>query len=427
MTPRFIYIETYGCSANQNNSEIIRGICKQAGLDFVENEKIADIIILNTCIVKGPTENSIKRRILDLQALNKPIIVAGCMPEVRKKFLERKNIYLLGINHIKDITKLIRRISENKYNRLEFLEKKHEIKLQAPKIKQNKIIGITQISEGCLGNCNYCIVKLIKRKLFSYPEEKILENIKHDLKQGCREIWLTSQDNAAYGLDSDTNLINLLNKIINLEGKFKLRIGMMNPNHVLPILPELLEIYKNPKVYKFLHIPVQSGSNKILKSMNRKYTIKEFLNIIEKFRKEIPDITISTDIIVGYPGEGKSEFQETIKLLEKIKTDILNFTKYWPMHGTRAALLEQIPVKEAKNRVSEIQKLHLKIALEKNIKYKEKEMKVFVNEQEGTNCLARNENYKLIVIKSNKKLLGKTIKVKIKQSFSHYLLGELIN
>lgn len=424
---KFIFIETWGCSANQNNSEIIKGKLTEAGLQFTENPEIADIIILNTCVVKEPTENSIKARIQDLEKLNKPIIIAGCMPEVRKKWLTRKNIYLLGISHITQITKLIRRILENKYNNLEFLDKKKEVKLNCSKINSKKLIGITQLSEGCLGDCNYCQVKLVKGNLFSYPEESILENIQNDITSGCKEIWLTSQDLASYNLENNDKpaFINLLKKVIAINSSFKLRLGMMNPNHVIPILDELLEIYKNDKVYKFLHLPVQSGSNKILKAMNRKYTKEQFIDIIKKFRTKFPEIIISTDIIVAYPGETEEDFQETLEMIRQTKPDVMNFTRYWPMQGTRASKLSQIDRKIASKRASEVQKLHLQISLERNKKYEGKELVVFVNEQQGTNCLARDENYRLVVIKSRKNLLGKHLKVKIKQAFSHYLFAEI--
>ena len=429
MKPHFLYMETYGCSANQNNSEIMRGILVNSGLDFTDNPEIADIIIINTCVVKEPTENSIKKRIQDLEKLEKPLIVAGCMPQVRTAWLEKqKNIYMLGISHVKEITKLIRRIIENKYNKSEFLTKQKELKLNCSKIKNNKLIGITQISEGCLGDCNFCVVKLVKGNLFSYPEESILENIKQDLKQGCREIWLTSQDLASYGLESKDKsaFINLLNKILLIEDNFKLRLGMMNPNHILPILNDLIEIYKNEKVYKFLHIPVQSGSNKILKSMNRKYTKEQFIEIIKKFRNNLPDSIISTDIITAFPGETGEDFQETINLIEETKPDVVNITRYWPMKGTRAERMNQIDRKTASKRASEIQKLHLQISLKNFKKYEEKTIEVFVNEQKGSNCLARDENYRLVVIRTNNNLLGRKVKVRVKQTFSHYLLAEMI-
>lgn len=423
-TLNFLYIETYGCSANQNNSEILLGKLAESGLQLTENPEIADILILNTCIVKGPTENKMKGRIIELSKLDKPLVITGCMPEVRK--LGGKNVFLLGINHITEINKLIRRILENKYSEKEFLTQEREVKLNCSKINQKKLIGITQISEGCLGNCNFCITKLAKKNLFSYPEEKILENIKRDLEKGCREIWITSQDNAAYGLDRDTNLIILLKKILSIDKKFKLRLGMMNPNNVLPILDELIDCYKNEKMYKFLHIPVQSGSSKILKLMNRKYKIQDFIDIIKKFKKEIPDITIATDIISAYPEETEENHQENLNLLKKINPDVLNLTRFWAMPGTKAACKKQIDSKIARKRTLEIQKLHLKLAIEENKKLEGKEIEVFVNEKSGTTYFSRTDNYKIVIVKIDKSILGKNIRVKIKQAFPHYFLGEIV-
>jgi len=276
VAPRFFYLETYGCSANQNNSEIISGILTTAGLSRVSKPELADISIINTCIVKAKTEEKIKHRIKELAENKKEkykIIVAGCMPEIPelRKQLQQKNIYFLGTRNLKKISSLVRSIFENKYNEDKFLIG-NEIKLNLPKIPENKIIGITQISEGCLGDCNYCIVKLAKGRLTSYPQDMIIESIKKDLQQGCKEIWLTSQDNANYGLEKGKReLPELLNKILKLKGNFKIRLGMMDPNNVLPILEELIELYKHEKMFKFLHLPLQSGSNKILKEMNRQY------------------------------------------------------------------------------------------------------------------------------------------------------------
>src|SRR3989344_3124385 len=309
----YIYIETYGCSANRNNSEILAGTLKQSGYEITNNIKIADIIILNTCVVKSKTESKIKRRIQDLakKSKSKLIIITGCMPETDAKQIKQLNekAILLGTHHFSEIPKLIRKYKEDKLDWVEqnkFLDYKSEQKINLPKISSNKLISITQISEGCLGNCTYCKARLAKGRLFSYDMNNIIKSIESDLTSGAKEIWLTSQDCANYGMDKKNKgqkLPELLNKILNLKHHFKLRLGMMDPNNVLPILEELIKVYKNPKIYKFLHIPIQSASNKILKDMNRLYKIEEVENIINKFRKEIPDITISTDIIVGYPTE----------------------------------------------------------------------------------------------------------------------------
>jgi len=357
MQPSFIYFETYGCQANKNNTEIMKGLVKTSGLEITNNPDIADILIINTCIVKEPTEKKIERRISDLRKKykNKPLIIAGCMPEVRNERLQEQNLYLLGTHHIRDICKLIRKIIERKYNEEDFLSEKNEEKLCQPKISQRKDVGITQISEGCLNACTFCIVNKAKGKLFSYSQEKIIENIQNDIKSGAKIIHITSQDNASYGLDNGKQkLPELLNKILELKGNFQVKIGMMNPDNVLSILPDLIEIYKHKKMIKFLHIPLQSGSNKILKKMNRKYTTEDFLNIVKKFKREIKNLELWTDIIVGFPGETEKDFQETLKIIKKIKPDFINLSRYWALKGTPASKMKQIPVDIIKKRTKKL-------------------------------------------------------------------------
>ena len=354
----YIYFQTYGCTANQNNTEIMKGLVRSAGLEITNNPDISDIILINTCIVKEPTEKKIERRISDLRKKysEKPIIIAGCMPEVRNEKLKQENIYLLGIHHLHSLPLLIKKIYNSKYQEQEFLTYEPEVKLLKPKISK-KDIGITQISEGCQGNCSFCIVRIAKGKLFSYPEEKIIENIKNDLKH-VKEIWITSQDNASYGLDrGKRELPELMKKILELKSKFKIRLGMMNPENVLPILSKLIEIYKNEKLKPFLHIPVQSGSNNILKSMNRRYSIKDFLFIVNKFKKEIPDLFLSTDIIVGFPEETEEDFQETLNIIKKIKPQQVNVSRFWSLKGTEAEKMKQLDVKIVKQRTKTLMNL----------------------------------------------------------------------
>lgn len=422
---KFIYLETYGCSANLNNSEIIRGLLKQAGLEMTNNEHIADILILNTCIVKSPTENKIKARILQLEKLNKPIIITGCMPDVRAKEMQGKNIYLLSNHQIKNILSLIKKISESQPTK-EFLINKPEIKLNLPKLNEVRKIGITQILEGCLGECTFCITRFAKGRLFSYPEQDIIKNIENDIKNGCKEIWITSQDNAAYNLDNKKrSLPELLTRILAIEGNFRIRLGMMNPNNVLPILNELIDCYKNEKMYKFLHIPVQSASNKILKSMNRFYSVEDFLRIIREFRKWIPEIFIATDIIAGYPGESEQEFADTCNLIEKINPDMLNVSRFCAIPGTQASLLPQIPAEIAKQRAEKLMLLFHQLIKEKNKKLIGKIFPCLVYDSFNNNYLARTPEYKLVVIKNKKNILGKIVKVRIIKTEQNHLVGEL--
>ncbi len=425
-----IYFETYGCTANYNSTEIMKGLVRQVGLNITQNENYADLIVINSCVVKAPTQEKIRRRIQVLLKKHKRIILTGCMPQINKESLVNINgLYLLDTTHIKDIVNLIQYINDGSCDSLKYLKQRNEVKSNLPKISKEKLIGINQISEGCLGECSYCIVKFAKGKLFSYPKDKIIESIKNDLQAGAKEIWITSQDNASYGNEDGEYFIpELLNEILKIPGRFKIRLGMMNPDNVLKIISELIEIYKHEKIFKFLHIPIQSGSDKILKTMKRKYTKTDILRIIKEFKKQIPKITIATDIIVGFPGETQEDWNETINVIKEIKPEILNRSNFCIREGTEAAKLTQLNPALIRQRAKELQDLHLKICKEIQEQFLEKEMKVLVDRKGFENTyLARDDSYKLVAVQSKDKILGKFLKVKIKKAIPHYLIGEVLD
>ena len=349
------------------------------------------------------------------------------MPRLNEKTLIKNNLFLLDTTHVKDIVNLVKDIEENSYDSEKYLKQRKEIKIGLPKISEERFIGITQISEGCLGECSYCIVRLAKGTLFSYPKEDIINSVKNDISSGCKEIWITSQDNSSYGNEQGNSFLpELLKEIVSLEGKFFIRLGMMNPDNILKILPELIENYKSEKMFKFLHIPIQSGSNKILKEMNRKYTREDVLKIVEEFRKEIPKITISTDVIVGYPGETEKDFNETLDLIEKINPEILNRSNFYPRPKTPAASLQQISPDILNERARKLSEVHLDICKEIQKPYLGRELKAIVSQKGfGNTYLGRTENYKLVAVHSQEKILGKTLNVKVKQILPHYLIAEV--
>ncbi len=427
--PYNVYVESYGCSANLSNAEIIKGILVNRGFNIVTNEKIADVVIVNTCIVKEPTIKKIETRIKHFSS--RKLIVAGCMPEVLsnriKKLAPRASF--VSVHHIREIARAVKDVLEGK--RVELIGKSQEIKLNLPRVPQQKAIGITQVAHGCVHNCAYCIVRLVKGSLFSYPRELVIKDVKHALDSGCKEIWLTSQDNACYGWDRKKHeLPVLLKDIFKLKGKkskFFVRVGMMHPSSLAPILNEMLECYKNEKMFKFLHLPVQSGSDKVLKLMNRKYKVRDFLLIVNKFRKKFPQGTLSTDVIVGFPGETREDFNKTLALIGKINPEIFNISKFWPMPETKAATMpHQVSDAEKKKRAIEIIRLHNGICIEKNKKYIGKRMKVLVDSRSfADSWLARDENYKLVVVKSKENLLGKTLDVVVEKAAFHYLIARV--
>ncbi len=401
-----IYVETYGCSANKNNSEIIAGLLEKAGCLITKIEN-ADLIIINSCVVKGPTETKILAKIRKYlrEFPHKKIIVTGCIANAEPEKVKaiNKKIILVGLNNIKDIAKAAA-------NSKDYLSEKREIKLCLPKKNINQIIDIVQISEGCLGDCSYCFTKFAKGKLFAYPKEMILKEIENSVANGCKEIWITSQDSAAY-----PDFIELLQDIVSVKAKFFVRIGMMNPNHVKDILQELIEVYKSEKIFKFLHLPVQSGSNNVLKAMNRYYKKEDFIKIVSAFRKEFPMITIATDVIVGFPAETEKDFEETFDLIKQIKPDIVNISRYWPMPKTKAAKMKQLPYSVVMKRSKKLHDLVKKTSLEANKRFIGWCGDALVDEKNKDGSFtARNIYYKPVIVE--KAEIGKILKVNISKA-----------
>jgi MiaB-like tRNA modifying enzyme len=420
-----IYIEVYGCSASQGEAEIMAGLLEQAGFNIIKNEKYADLIIIVTCYVKSPTEQRILFRIKQIQELypKKKLIIAGCMPEGLYNIVvdTAPEASLVSTHQIKEIVKAVKKTLQGK--RVEYRGESNEIKLCLPRIRRNPIIDIVPISSGCNSACTYCCVRIAKGELFSYPKKMIIKEIENSLKQGCKEIWLTAQDTASY---NENGLPELLNEISKISGKFLVRVGMMNPKNVLPILPDLIESYKNEKIYKFLHLPIQSGDNEVLKKMNRGYKVEDFLKIVEGFRKNLR-IQLWTDIIVGFPGETEEQFENTIKIIKEIKPDWTNVSKFGARPGTPAKDLKQLPSEIISKRSEKLSKIVKEICLERNKDWLDWEGRILISKKRKNpnEWTGRNFAYKPVLVNSKEKILGKTIKVKIVDNTHSCLIGKI--
>jgi len=423
-----IYIKTFGCALNKADSERMAYLLKNAGFGLVNSPEKAELVIVNTCTVKNLAEKKAIKYIKQLENSGKKIIVAGCIPKANP------NLFL-GYSQISpdQIHQIVSAVEETlEGNIIEYLADEQINKLKIPSLRFNPVIGIVPIASGCTGNCSYCHVKLARGNLYSYPVEDIIATIEHELNTGAKEIWLTSQDTGCYGLDKNSSLPELLKRIISLKDNFFIRIGMANPNHVLKYLNELIDVFKNPKIFKFLHIPVQSGCNRILHLMNRKYTAEDFKKIVFAFRKEIPSITIATDIICGFPSETEEEFNQTIELIKETKPEVLNISRFWPRPETEAAKMpDQVHGNETKKRSSFLTALHTNIARMQNERWIGWQGKVLIDEIGKNNSLiGRNFAYKPIVIKSHTEpnpvnSLGRSIEVKIVNVTPYDLRGKI--
>lgn len=289
------------------------------------------------------------------------------------------------------------------------------------------LIGIVNIAEGCNGSCSYCIVRKARGRLRSRRPEEIIDQIRSLVAGGVAEVQLAAQDTAAYGQDLGVNLAGLLNRAVLIPGNFRLRIGMMNPNNILRRQEDLIRALKSPKIYKFLHIPVQSGSDDILQRMGRDYRAGDFIAIVDAFRRQYEDITIITDIIAGFPGETENEFLETLHLIENIQPDKVNVTRFSRRPGTQAGELYDMPERIKKDRSRRMTSLWLKIAADRNRRYVGKLLPSTVIEKgkEGS-MKARTTNYLGVVVEEEVPL-GSKVMVLINGFNSHYVSGRTVN
>lgn len=414
------YIEVYGCTANQSDASLVKGILYNKGHTEVETVEQADILILLTCTVIGTTEQRMLSRIKKLKKTGKKIIISGCMPAVQSHLIKKIDPDSLQIKPT-DIQNIIYYLDDKKN-----ITDQKENKTFFPK-RYDDIFAPIMISEGCIFSCSYCITSKARGKLKSFPVDQIKNKIIESLEQDCREIRITAQDTASYGIDIDLNLGILLNEITKIEGDYKIRVGMMNPFTLQNSLSDIIKSYQNPKIYKFFHIPVQSGSNKILEKMDRKYTLEDFKKIVKTFRKKYSDITLATDIIVGFPQETDQDFQKTISLLKDIKPDITNITRFSPRPLTKAKKMkEKIDTNTAKKRSKILSELCKNISKENNQKLVGRNFEILLTKIGKNNTLVgRNNSYKPVVIKEKNFSIGQIVNVEIIKAEDTYLVGNI--
>ncbi|UCF49256.1 MAG: tRNA (N(6)-L-threonylcarbamoyladenosine(37)-C(2))-methylthiotransferase [Thermoplasmatales archaeon] len=414
-----VYLEVYGCTANKSDASLIKGILKDNNYKLVDKINNADTLILLSCTVIDTTEQRMLSRLKKLKNTGKKIIVGGCMASIQSDKVKSiiPNAGLLPPQYSHQILDVLNSKKTNfkLKNKTQF--SKHYEDIFAP----------ISIAEGCNFSCSYCITSKARGKLKSYPMNEITQDICSAIRQDCREIQLTSQDTSSYGLDIGKDLGELLLKISKIEGQFRVRVGMMNPYTCLKNIKSIITGFKPLNIYKFLHLPVQSGDDKILEKMNRKYLVKDFLKIIKKFRESYPDITISTDAIVGFPTETDDQFQHTVDLLEEVKPDIINITRYSARPYTKAKNMNgRVNTSIVKERSKYLTELCNKISKQNNLKHIGKKYYVLVTEKGKNNTyVGRSENYKPVVLNEKVKI-GEIKKVNITKAANTFLVGSII-
>ncbi len=408
-----VYMETYGCAANQGDASIAKGVLAEKGHELVEEIDNADVLVIFTCIVIDKTEQRMLHRMRIFGESGKPVIVAGCMasalPDVAKKTLP--DAVLLPPNSVHQISDII----ENKNVKDYPVDKA----LLPREVSMRTSIPI---SDGCRYNCSYCITKRARGNLISYSKGGIVDAVRDALGKGCMEIRLTAQDTAAYGIDSGASFLSLVDKICSTDGNFRVRIGMMHPISLKRRTDEIVGILLKKRVYGFIHLPLQSGSNEILKKMRRGYTVEDFMDAVSDIRKKIPGVTLATDVIVAFPSESEEQFEETVNTIKKIRPDVINITRFSPRPHTDAKRMEgRIDTKTAKERSRKMTEIVSQITLENNRKCIGKSYNVVIFERRGKWMVGKTKNYKSVFIEEGN--IGDITDMDITGATETHLLG----
>jgi len=396
---RKVYIESYGCTYNHADARRLAAILEGLGCTLTGPDE-ADAVIVNTCTVIEATERKMLRRLALFAGSD--LYVTGCMPLVQMEAIRS-----VCTPHV-------------------ILPAEIQERAGSVGSRGTGAIGVVQVAGGCVGRCSYCITRLARGRLVSALSEDILDAVRHLVASGAYEIRLTGQDVAAWGLDRGESLPELLSAITDIPGRFAVRPGMMHPASVLGILKPLIDTYASDKIFGFLHIPVQSGSDAVLERMQRGYRAADVIGIVDAFRERYPDMMISSDFIAGFPGETDEDFSQTLALLRRAAFVKVNVTRYSRRPGTPAAALKDLPERIRKDRSRALLAEANRIYDSYNERWMGRETSIIATEKnapETTVC--RNPCYLNVVVREDLPF-GFSGRAVITENRRHYVVGKLL-
>ncbi len=420
---------------NVHESEKLAGILENRGLSAVSEASRADVIVFNTCCIRDTAEKKIEGNIGELKALKRSrpdliIVISGCMTQqkgraeaLKKRFpfidiiLGTNNQYLLGEKIDEVLAKKKKLIAVDP-------AEKPAIDEDVPVYRTSYPNAWINIMYGCNNFCTYCIVPYVRGRERSRDPEHILTEIRRAVADGYKEITLLGQNVDSYGSDMDSgmNFYKLLQKIAEIDGKFRIRFMTSHPKDLSEEVIKLIS--EHPNFCNNIHLPVQSGSDAVLKRMNRKYTRGRYLDLIDTIRKYMPDAGITTDIMVGFPGETEQDFKDTIDLVKRVRFQNAFTFVYSPRNGTPAAAMEQIPADIKKARITELVALQNAISDEISLEYLNKTYEVLVEDEENGVCAGRTDSGRLVRFPGERSDIGKFIDVTVTKSKASSLYGE---
>ncbi|MBE6654451.1 MAG: tRNA (N6-isopentenyl adenosine(37)-C2)-methylthiotransferase MiaB [Ruminococcaceae bacterium] len=430
-------VVTYGCQQNEADSEKIAGMLHASGYSIVKEPALADVIIVNTCAVREHAEEralSITGGYKHLKTARPhlKIGICGCMVSKADMSDKIKKSYpyvdfVFGTEKLSHLPEILYRSYEKKKRIFVPNDGETQIAEGLPVIRESTFRAWVSIMYGCNNFCTYCIVPYVRGRERSRRPEMIIEEVRELAASGCKEITLLGQNVNSYGKEfgGECNFATLLSRLCEIEGDFTLRFMTSHPKDASFELIDIMA--KNDKIAKHFHLPVQSGSDRMLREMNRHYNKETYLSLVDYMREKMPDIAISTDIIVGFPGETEEDFEDTLELMKRVKYDMIFSFIYSPRTGTPAAKMEQVPDNIKTERMNRLLALQNELLAEKNEAYVGKTMRVLVEGKSKTNeakMSARTEGNRIVLFDGDESLTGKFINLKITKSAPFALIGE---
>ncbi len=431
---KFYHIVTYGCQMNVHESEKIAGILSGMGYSSCDAPEDADIVVFNTCCIRENAENHAFGNIGMLKKLKKAkkdmiIAVGGCLPQQMNKAenLHEKFPYvdiIFGTHNLHNLKELIEKKLNSRKTVIEIENTDGSICEDDSPLRTSYPNAWVNIMYGCNNFCSYCIVPYVRGRERSRSSQKIIEEVKGLVKEGYKEITLLGQNVNSY--KGDVTFPELLKKVAEIDGKFRVRFMTSHPKD---FSPELIEIMAgNPKICKCLHLPVQSGSDAVLKAMNRHYTSGEYLEKVAMLKKRIPDCTITTDLIVGFPGETEEDFEATMELVKKVGYSSAFTFVYSKRAGTKAAEMpDQVPEEVSKERIIRLVDLVNSQTRAQSAHYLGKTIEILCedyDEKRGLYC-GRDEYGRMGYFKSDKNLIGQFVMLRVDEANGISLFGSV--
>lgn len=432
------HILTYGCQMNEHDSEKISGMLTSIGYEETTDDKSADLVIFNTCLIRENAELRVFGKLGEVKGLKRKnpdmlVAVCGCMmqrQEIREKVLRKFSFVdiIFGTNTIHELPMLIYNVEINKRKSVGIVDNTESIYENMPKQRKFKHKALVNITYGCNNFCTYCVVPYVRGREKSREPNEIIQEIKALAEDGCKEVTLLGQNVNSYGsnLEKKVTFAELLYEINKIEGIERIRFMTSHPKD---LTDDLIKAIKEcDKVCKHVHLPVQAGSNNVLSRMNRKYTKEHYLNLVEKLKKAVPDIAITTDIIVGFPGETEEDFLETIDIVKKVQYDSAFTFLYSVREGTEAAKMEnQVPDEVKHERFDKLLDVLYPIVLERNQQCIGKVFPVLVESAENDKLTGRTEHFRLVHFKGSNALIGEIVNVRITNVKTFHMEGEFVS